>query len=282
MQMWARRTLWPFIHTLLEYFYKDKATQVIGKTTNVTGLVNIGCSRQSALELCYDEEKYTTSCGNTLYDLTISIWQHMQEFSNLKWTASHIKGHPDNNVDYEELDMWAKINCNMDVGAKALSHNISHLPWTTHIITHMINKDLKQLICDFYSGTDLLQYWDKKQHQYSSKTADDIDWDSLKKPMHSILQNYQQEVTKHVSGFFGTGKNMVRWKKWKTSNCSRSNALKEEKSHIIKGLEPTATALFDKKMTKWSEWLDEKNTEIGIQAIIIDRLKNWKNNKCYN
>ena len=283
-----------FITTLLEYFYRDQATLVKGQITNVLGLVHIGCDGESAITQCYDEEKHITS-KHTSHDLIIAIRQRMHEFPNLTWVAGHIKGHQDDHVDYEDLDMWAQMNCDMDAGAKAFwsdtyttltdppSHNISHSPWTTRINGHMIVIDFKQSIRDFCSGTDLLQYWDEKQHRYGSKTADDIDWESLEKAMHSMSQSYRREATKHASGFFGTGKNMVRWKKRKTDNCPRCKAPKEDKTHIIKCPDPEATKLFDEKMTELNEWLDNQETEIGIQTIIIDRLKNWRNNtQCDN
>ena len=143
----------------------------------------------------------------------------------------------------------------------------------------MIVQNFKSAIRDFCSGTDLLKYWDEKQNRFGTKTADDVDWDSLGKAMESMSQSYRQEATKHASGFFGTGKNMVRWKKRTIANCPQCNAPDEDKTHIIKCPHQEATELFDKKMDDLQEWMEDQGTEMGIQTLIIDRLKCWRNDE---
>ena len=160
-------------------------------------------------------------------------------------------------------------------------HRIFLAPWTVRIHGQAIVTKFKSNIRDYVSGKHIKKYWESRK-RFGSRSCDDIDWESLGKAMKSLKQGQRREVTKHVSGFFSTGKVMVRWKKRDFSSCPLCKVPDEDATHVIKCPDKRASALFDEKMDDLDRWMRKRNTHQGLRIVIISRLRQWRHDHPYN
>jgi hypothetical protein len=225
------------ITSILEWKYGTDAKDFVGT-------INIGCDGLSALEQCFDEDKYFTS-RKPDFDLVIAVRRRLAEFPGLMWCANHIEGHQDDDND-AVLDEWAQQNVDMDTLAKAYraemfpklngmppQHRVDYSPWMVFIEGQMITKWIDKTLSDHCGKFMLLDYWSQKNRLHES-TPYEVDWPALEKALSDRGSNKRREMIKHSTGFFGHGKNQFRWNKWKNSKCPRCDAEVEDADHIIK------------------------------------------------
>jgi NADH pyrophosphatase NudC (nudix superfamily) len=75
-----------------------------------------------------------------------------------------------------------------------------------------------------------LDYWEK-HGKFGHGTYSDIDWKATGKAMAKVTISRRHWVAKHSSGFCGTSKMMLRWKKRATDICPRCLNEVEDATH---------------------------------------------------
>ena len=94
--------------------------------------------------------------------------------------------------------------------------------------------------------------------------------------MKGVRRSRQQWVTKHVSGFCGTGKMMKRWKQRETAKCPRCDEEIEDARHVWKCQGSGANNVWDSSITNLRSWLEKQKTQPNIAELICDRLTAWR------
>lgn len=122
------------------------------------------------------------------------------------------------------------------------------------------------------SGKECIAHWLKKG-RFSHDTGN-IDWSATGSAMRSLPLGKRRWISKHVSGFCGTGKMMLKWKKREADHCPRCNASHEDHIHICKCT--GATSLWDQALSQLAQYLVQLETLPQLAEIIISRSRAWR------
>jgi len=89
----------------------------------------------------------------------------------------------------------------------------------------------------------------------------------------------RQWVTKHITGHFAHGKNMVRRGQRSTTTCLRCQAELEDKQHIIRCPAENAREQWKLSIQKLSRWMKDQGTAPEICSEILSQLMRWTHDK---
>lgn len=132
------------------------------------GTVTLGCDGLSALQQAFAEE-LPLSSDTPCYDQLVGL-HRLQRESPLTWVTTHIAGHQDDTMAYEELDRMAQLNVQADAIAKShikvakqspCHFLIYNVPWA---VWH--NNSLVQdysTIYDIVHSKQAVTYWESKE-----------------------------------------------------------------------------------------------------------------------
>lgn len=93
--------------------------------------------------------------------------------------------------------------------------------------------------------------------------------------MKTASVSRQQWVTKHVSGFCGTGKMMHRWKKRESAKCPRCDQ-DEDAEHVWICQGSGANEVWDQSISNLREWLKEQKTNPILTEALCTGLSAWR------
>jgi hypothetical protein len=120
------------------------------------------------------------------------------------------------------LDRWAVLNIEMDSAARAYwvqttEHSIPRVyqiagePWALWIDTNKICGGLQTAIQDAIHGPRSIAHWTKRG-PFGKADSNAVDWEATVWAMKAAKIPRRHWVSKHTSGFCGTGRQMKRWK----------------------------------------------------------------------
>jgi hypothetical protein len=95
------------------------------------GSLEVACDGESALNQIFSYVPIT-NINEPCFDLLFidrQLWQN----SPLKWITRHVKGHQDANSPEQALDIYSKLNIEMDATAKSFMSSV--LTWPRHFYT---------------------------------------------------------------------------------------------------------------------------------------------------
>ena len=262
--------------------------------------MTMACDNISALWKSFDEEEPRQSDASS--DILMAI-RHQLELSPLKWKRKWVRGHQDDkhqkgdDEEIQPMDEWAIENIEVDriAGAywtKMIKERIpEELPfWDRMEIRHMLRPPSTRMpgetwqvhlgdeklvgrvddfLYDHCHRTEILEYWVQKG-RFTEEGADLIDWDSHAKAMKAFGPR-KHWVTKHFSGWAGSGENMQLWGFRESAECPRCEE-PESTLHVLRCKSESANEEFWEATETFAEWLVKKtSTELG-QALIDHAL----------
>ena len=186
------------------------------KWKNKKGKLTIACNCNGALliALVYSQRL------NTVISHFCLIWSiyDLQKTIALEISIQHVEPHLDTKHRRRILNQWEKLNCEVDRGAKEYLQFIlasKILPeerlygpqWRVSIDGVYVHKKLNKKIQHAKHKQPLIDHmvWKGKLTRTSAKM---IDWEAIEKAGKSLPQCKQTWLTKHISRFNATGRQM--------------------------------------------------------------------------
>ena len=266
----------------------------IATTHNIsTGTVTIQCDGESALNAVNSHHSIIHN-NRKHFDLLQSI-HGARKITNIKWKFQHVKGHLDDDKDFEDLSRSQQLNVLADKKAKThvlhtITSNISstlqqqNLPYLNcEIIITMtdgakqkVHSKLLHTIRDNISTKKIRKYWLEKKNITHLESS--IDWELKRKSKSNFPKGLNRWLAKHTTGFCGVGTKLEQYAYQTHSKCPRCGANGETPSHVIKCKEETACQLWDKEMISLSAWMKKEKIQTDIRNTIIHNLNSWKYN----
>ena len=247
-----------------------------------SGSFALGCDNESCLWMAIDKVG-TLSPRSKSFDILSAI---RSKIRSLPVTVrSHwVKGHQDNySRDPSRLDLWARLNIEMDslaklfwddsLGRQDRQHRIHG---ETHFISVRGKKIGSSLPASLYSaceGHKLKHYWQEKK-QLPAHCISSINWAACAGAARLLGIGLRFWKTKHVTGIFANGKWMHRWKFWPHSNCPRCGEANEDSSHIVRC--PAVTPLWAQVVEPLDAWFTKTSTPPDVSAVILEYLHAWR------
>ena len=119
-----------------------------------------------------------------------------------------------------------------------------------------------------------MAYW-AKRGRFRQGKSEDIDWQSAGSATGKATRTRRQWVTKHVSGFCGSGVMMHRWKQRESAKCPRCDNEKDAK-HVWVCQGEGVDAVWSCALQKLHRWMIEQKTLPNLADVTCDRLSAWR------
>ena len=196
----------------------------------------------------------------------------------MKWTYNHVQGHQDNVHSIDELPIPQQLNVFADVLAKqalATGHSTKcyskpHYPGENiriYLDGCKVTSSPKAALYVSWGARTARKFFDKRGI-IRSNDFHLIHWDNLSKTMDSLPRMFQVWITKHVSGFCGNNKHLVRLYPSITNQCHCCGAPNESTNHITRCPNPGRVKMFDETVFDLIQWMKSRDGHPTlIQAI---------------
>jgi hypothetical protein len=245
------------------------------------GVIEVGCDCQSGITAIFVHEYDTPKQPH--HDLIHEIRQKIAN-SRITWKFRHVRGHQDNHVSYQHLDLWGQLNVEMDSLAKAYwneTNNIapvfyppSTFGWNIWILERKMSNWNRQALYNHAQSTDILAHWSTRR-QIPTQLIQSIDWEAGKDAIQKLGLNRSLWVPKWIAGFAPVGKVQQRNKFQDHAECPRCGEF-EDTEHVILCQSPNAQRQWDSMIAKLTDWLTKAMTLPDVQKAIISRLQSWR------
>jgi hypothetical protein len=103
----------------------------------------------------------------------------------------------------------------------------------------------------------------------------DIDWDAMETATDLFPPLYRLWVSKHVSGFFGTGTRMKNWDFWDHSRCPCCDHVRKDKIHLLTCPHPASNYTWQESLLGLEAWMIDTDMEVTIFECILLSLETW-------
>ena len=153
--------------------------------------------------------------------------------------------------------------------------SIAGEPWQFTIQGVKISCNFKGAIKEQTHGNKAQVYWEQKK-RFNDGTADDVDWQTTEETMKSMQQHRQHWLSKHTSGFCGTGKMMVRRKERTSAKCPRCDYAVEDSKHVLQCRGIGTEEVWNKQITEVKAWMENTDTEPTIQHALLAGVHAWR------
>ena len=248
------------------------------------------CDGLSALQVVERLNRESLSTRYTSCDL-LSACIALKEKIPIQLEFVHVKGHQDDEVDTNQLSLPAQINVLMDSLAKDL---LRQNPTTDHstLIGHelgyilpecgkVIREHFKSTLYESIMTQKGHSYWIQKK-RYTEEDIKCIDWVVQEKAFKTEKNTKQRNLSKWMSGWIASGKNMKRWNKRYKGNCPFCGYENEDSSHIIHCAHDDPTNTWKALLATYDVTLAKLKTCYALRKAIILDIQAWREKKDFS
>ena len=258
---------------------------------NVTrGKCTIYCDGLSALQMVEKLNRDSLSTRHLSCSLLSACVAH-KELIPVQLQFTHVKGHQDDNVNIDELSVPAQINVLMDGLAKDLLMNLHNYEDPERFLGHelgytlpecgvVIREQFKSTLYESIMTKKGHAYWIQKE-RYDKDSIDCIDWLVQESAFNSEKTTRQRNLSKWISGWIASGKNMKRWNKRYKGDCPFCGHENEDNIHILHCSHDVPTQSWKTLLSEYDVRLAKLKTCYALRKAIILDLRAWRNNKRY-
>ena len=247
--------------------------------------VQVGCDSESALWNCFGANHVTTKMAS--FDLVKAI-RYQIDKSPIKFKSKWVKAHQDDTKGV--LDTWALANIECDNEAtrmwnksvkeygKQRSIINGHMPGEEWIIytedEGRISNNIDSQLYSHALKNYMIGYWEGKE-RIEPGQGKDVDWKSHNKAMKSF-GGRKVWITKHCSGWAGSGIMMTKWGKRDSAKCPRCDT-DESTQHVIQCQTQENMEQFKESMEPLKDWLIE-TTSPRIASAVRTHMNAYQRN----
>jgi hypothetical protein len=245
-----------------------------------TGTIELGCDCESGLTAIFVHEYDTPKQPH--HDLIHEIRKKIAA-SKLTWKFKHVRGHQDKHTSYQLLDMWGRLNVEMDSLAKVYwnEKSSSTMPfyppstfgWTLWIGPRKLASWDRQQLYNHARSTKILQHWSSRR-DIPLNLITNIDWEAGQDAIKRLGLNRQLWIPKWIAGFAPVGKVLQRNQLQDHAECPRCTAF-EDTHHVVLCPAPKAQQQWDASVSLLKTWLLKANTMPDLHKAILSRLQAW-------
>jgi hypothetical protein len=245
------------------------------------GSLEVACDGALALSKIFSLVSLA-QLNNPCYDL-LFVAQKLYRQSPLTWRTRHVKGHQDDGTSIDNLDIYSKLNIEMDTMAKSFQQEAQaakrhfvtiHEPWSLWIDSCKIGNDLDTVVYDTAHSPDARTYWANK-YQVDEEIIKEVNWPAVKDALSTSSLSKRFFITKHAAGMCGVGKFMVRWKQRDSPACPRCGEL-EDATHVWRCHGADADRVWMRSLDNLKDWMASQDTDPDLADLLLDMLHSWR------
>jgi hypothetical protein len=251
---------------------------------NITeGGVTLGCDNSNCVRHGRgDWQKVSLSTKHADLIRAIRVLKHKLPITI---TFEHVYGHQDDRLAFADLPRLAQLNVIMDHHAKEkvldlhanfpsprCPASIAYEGWQCSVNGVKISSNPGKAVRRAVFGTQLCTHLTGK-NRITQLAFSDIDWDSMELATDLFPPLYRLWVSKHVSGFFGTGSMMKNWQFWEHSECPCCQHPREDKTHMMTCPSEDCSETWHQSLLGLEAWMIETDTDPAICEVILLTLE---------
>jgi hypothetical protein len=200
-------------------------------------------------------------------DLLLSF-RRLLASTQATWTYRHVQSHQDTTYSMDELTIPQRLNVLADAIAKATlidcyhtnKFNTPEYPGESirlYIDGHKVASSIKSALYRAW-GSRSAKLLLNKRNIVRARHFHLVDWESLGRAMQKLPQMYRVWVTKHVSGFCGIHKHLVRMQSTESACCPCCGSKIETTRHITQCCDPGRTQMFEESTQELVSWMTQQ------------------------
>jgi len=124
------------------------------------------------------------------------------------------------------------------------------------------------------NGPPARTYWKNKMPNLSPG-LDKLNLSTMERVMTEAPAHKRRWISKHITGQFAHGKNMLRRGQRASAQCPRCNKVTEDKQHVIRCPAPEARQQWTASLAKLKQWLRAQGTAPMVRDTLLKNLKAW-------
>ena len=152
--------------------------------------------------------------------------------------------------------------------------------WEISCYGSKITGRIKRILTEHIHGRALKHHF-VRSGKMSARSVSIINWNGIEKASKKLSSNDSIWITKFVSKFTATGRNMRRWNKWNHSKCPRCNQNNEDNLHVIMCPDGEARENLYESISKIDEWMEKYDTHPAIRHIFSTTLHDFGQSRFY-
>ena len=203
-------------------------------------------------------------------------------------TGRHIEGHQDKHIPKSRLDLWARLNVDMDRKAKARlakalkqpPHKNIPLPEERLVVTYQgtkLSSIDKGFLYQEIFGQRTKAYWAHKAKQISPDLVETgVAWEALGKALSREPLGKRRWLCKHCARQCGVGRCLLRRKHQTHDNCPRCDQPNETTTHVLQCQAPSSVSAWQEATAALEIWLTKESTHSSLIQAISQRLHEWQ------
>jgi hypothetical protein len=259
------------------------ANQICAKYNITEGQCTMICDNKGALASSFGNRQLNPRW--TCYDILCMIRFHL-ESSPLTWRHKHVKGHQDNDIKYEELDIVSQANVDVDNLAKIELERNRAIDDTQVLLgqcwrlRHKVTREVIQGSTESVLRRIIYENKMKKTWKTKFSIQRDItkeEWNLMKKFNKSHNEEEHLFSVKHALGILATKKNMVRRKHDDNDKCPCCD-LVEDTEHILKCKSTTQQDTYSIERESLDIFLQQVTTW-ELREAILELIQSFRDSK---
>jgi hypothetical protein len=198
---------------------------------------------------------------------------------------SHVKGHQDDDVPYEELPLVAQLNVDADRYANKFMNNEGYVCTRVprlgsnkaqlHVGGETINSHYKGVIRRAETGP-ILRAYIQERNNWNDTVMDSIEWEAHGSAI-SKFYDRRVHIIKLCHDLLPTGRIVHRYDKTKPHECIKCKAANEDRDHIIRCPHLTRSLWRSKCLKSLRDKCESMRTRPFLIDILVDGLQAWFN-----
>jgi hypothetical protein len=274
--------------------YRSELTGILAAITVISNLayyhslnmaLTILCDCEKGIQQVFYSSKPIT-LNDSCNDLLKAI-RHKISCPHIRWSGSHIKGHQDDSVPFEQLTRPSQLNVIVDIMAKEFlaiardsqdQHDVKSPSWSIRIGSTPLINDFDQTLYDLVHTLTVKQYWIRKS-RINDQQFSSVDWPRLSSALDKMSLARRFFCSKHSSGMCGAGKFQKIWKLRETDSCPHCGRF-EDSEHVWKCQAQQVKDVWKKSLSNLKSTLRKLDTDPDLITCILIYLNTWRNNDC--
>ena len=242
------------------------------------GSITFGVDGDSALQQAFS--LFLPNIDDPCFGLIAAIHQVRKECP-IEWKAIHIKGHQDDHLDFDKLDIWGQLNVEADPLAKCT------IPLTKASPCHCIIpkeprslwygsrkiSNIEEELYNIIHSEEGRAHWANKD-KFPNESIDFIHWGAIGRGIKGLPRLRRNFVAKYCVGMMGVEKFMKQWKQSSHNQCPRCGA-QETTHHVVACPAPEAREVWLKAVKNLRSWMELARTDPMIIELVCRVLESF-------
>jgi hypothetical protein len=258
------------------------ATQLLIKFAvegrEVTGhrLLGIGCDNMGVVHHG-NNPKRPLKEKQSQADL-LRLLKHLVEHSKVRGELRHVHSHSDKHTRREDMTLAQFINVRADeIVGKALTTAIAKNRFITGVFPlekvvimtdgRRVSGSPKEAILELWGERVAIELFHRRKI-VAKQLFPYVYWEGMHQVMRSFPVMFRTWITKHVSHFNGTNRQLSRWDGTVRNVCPNCNRNDESTTHINRCPDPGRRRVMKDSVNELRKWMDSEQTDGELTSLI--------------